>query len=92
MYTSGMDVAISDLRAHLSHWLERAQRGEDVVVTDRGVPVARIVGLDATTALARLAEDGVIARASAPARPQVPGRRRARPRTPVSDEVSRLRG
>jgi prevent-host-death family protein len=34
---------VSDLRAHLSEWLERAREGEEVVVTERGVPVARLL-------------------------------------------------
>jgi len=37
----------SDLRAHLSEWLERARGREAVVVTARGVPVARLFGLTA---------------------------------------------
>src|ERR1039458_8019004 len=38
-----MDVAISTLRAELSTWIERARSGEEVVVTDRGTPVARLL-------------------------------------------------
>jgi len=44
---SDMDVAVSDLRAHLSEWLERARDGEEVVVTERGIPVARLLGIGA---------------------------------------------
>jgi antitoxin (DNA-binding transcriptional repressor) of toxin-antitoxin stability system len=33
-----MDVAIADLRAHLSDWLVGRRAGTDVVITDRGVP------------------------------------------------------
>jgi prevent-host-death family protein len=46
-----MDVAVSDFRAHLSGWLARAREGDEIVVTDRGVPVARLLGVDATTNL-----------------------------------------
>ena len=48
-------MAVSDLRAHLSEWLERARGGEEVVVTDRGVPVARLLGITAASILERLA-------------------------------------
>ena len=34
-----MDVAVSELRAHLSDYLDRARAGDEVVITDRGVPV-----------------------------------------------------
>ena len=43
-----MDVAVTDLRAHLSEWLDRVREGDEVVITDRGVPVARLVGLTTT--------------------------------------------
>src|SRR5665647_1492442 len=38
-----MDVAISTLRAELSSWIERARSGEEIVVTERGTPVARLL-------------------------------------------------
>jgi prevent-host-death family protein len=85
-----MDVAVTDLRAHLSEWLERVRAGDEVVVTDRGVPVARLMGMTATSTLQRLAAEGVIGHASAQ-RPAASGRRRPRPRRPVSGIVSEQR-
>lgn len=38
-----MEVGIRELRAGLSRWLERVRAGEELVVTDRGVPVARVL-------------------------------------------------
>jgi prevent-host-death family protein len=87
-----MDVAISDLRAHLRIWLDRARQGVDVVITDRGLPVARIVGLEATTTIERLTTTGVIARPERTARPMATGRRRPQPRHPVADVISQQRG
>jgi len=43
---SVMDVAVSALRAELADWIERARGGEEVVATDRGTPVARLVAID----------------------------------------------
>ena len=60
LYTLGMDVAVSELRANLSNYLERAEAGEEIVVTDRGRPVARVVGVGLTPALERLREEGLI--------------------------------
>ena len=82
-----MDVAVSELRAHLSHWLERARDGDEVVVTERGVPVARILGLDTTATLERLTAQGVIAKPG----PAATGRRRPRARRPVADVISEHR-
>jgi len=36
-------VGIRELKNHLSHYLAAVQRGDEVVVTERGKPVARIV-------------------------------------------------
>jgi prevent-host-death family protein len=82
-----MDVAVTELRAHLSDWLDRARAGNEVVITDRGIPVARLVGLDAAATLERLTTDGVIARAAA-TRPTAAGRSRPKPRRPLSELVS----
>lgn len=36
-------VSIRELKSRLSHFLRLARRGESVVITDRGVPVGRLV-------------------------------------------------
>ena len=60
VYTQTMDVAITELRANLSLWLDQARSGHEVVITDRGVPVARLMGLNTTATLERLTAEGVI--------------------------------
>ena len=42
-----MDVPIAELRDHLVEWLERVRSEAEVVVTDCGIPLARLVGDDA---------------------------------------------
>ena len=86
-----MDVAVSELRAHLSEWLDRARDGEEVVVTDRGVPVARLLGITASAILERLAAEGVIGRPERIRRTSATGRSRPRPRHSVSALVSEQR-
>lgn len=88
MYTVAMDVPVTELRAHLSEWLDRVRGGDEVVVTDRGVPVARLLGMSATATLQRLAADGVIGRDVPGRRPTATGRPRPASRRPVSDIVS----
>jgi prevent-host-death family protein len=83
-----MDVTVTELRAHLSSWLERARNGDDVVITDRGVPVARLTGLTTTATLEQLTADGVIARPATARRPQASGRTRPQARRPLADIVS----
>ena len=87
-----MDVAVTELRANLSHWLERVRAGDEVVVTERGVPVARILGLTTTPTLEELTRQGVIARPRRGTRPSAVGRKRPRARRPVADIVSEQRG
>lgn len=86
-----MDVPVTELRAHLSEWLDRVRAGDEVVVTDRGVPVARLLGLSATATLQRLTAEGVIGRDVSAPRPTATGRSRPRPRRPVSDIISEQR-
>jgi prevent-host-death family protein len=86
-----MDVAVSELRAHLSEWLSRARNGEEVVITDRGVPVARMLGLTTSSTLERLTEQGVIAKPERARRPKATGRPRPGTRRPVADIVSEQR-
>ncbi len=87
-----MDVTVTDLRAHLSDWLERARQGAEVIITDRGLPVARLLGLDTTAAIERLTAEGVIARPRQSVRPVASGRPRPRPRRPVAEIISEHRG
>ncbi|HBW20022.1 MAG TPA: prevent-host-death protein [Actinobacteria bacterium] len=82
---------MTDLRAHLSEWLERARGGAELVITDRGVPVARLIGLTSTATLERLTAEGVIGRPLAAQRPRASGRPRPRPRRPLADVVSEQR-
>jgi prevent-host-death family protein len=35
-------VGIRELKAHLTEYIRRAERGESITITDRGRPVARI--------------------------------------------------
>jgi prevent-host-death family protein len=38
-----MKAGVAELKARLSHYLERVRAGQEVLVTDRGRPVARLV-------------------------------------------------
>jgi prevent-host-death family protein len=91
VYDQNMDVPITELRAHLSQWLDRARQGDEVVITDHGVPVARLLGLTTTATLERLGAEGVIGRPAAARRPRASGRPRPRPGRPLADIVSEQR-
>lgn len=55
-----MDVPVSTLRSQLKHWIERVADGEEFVITERGIPVARLTGVAGTDLLASLERDGLI--------------------------------
>lgn len=86
-----MDVAVSTLRAELSAWIERVRRGEEVVVTDRGTPVARLLAVDSAPLLERLTREGVLSRPRRGGRPSATGARRVQASRPVSELVGEQR-
>ncbi|MFN0026169.1 MAG: type II toxin-antitoxin system prevent-host-death family antitoxin [Acidimicrobiales bacterium] len=83
-----MEVAVTEFRAHLREWLSVVGEGGEVVVTDRGVPVARLSAVGSSSMLERLTEEGLVGRPQAPGRPKASGRLRPRSRQPVADLVS----
>lgn len=86
-----MDVAISTLRAELSHWIERARAGEEIVVTDRGTPVARLLPVDTAPLLDQLVQRGVLSKPRRAARPTARGAGRVHASGPVAGLVSEQR-
>lgn len=83
-----MDVAVSRLRAELADCIKHVGQGEEIVITDRGVPVARLVPVDAAPLLERLTNDGTVGRPKRHDRP----RARNAPRVPADAPVSELVG
>ena len=86
-----MDVAISKLRSNLRTWVDRARAGDDVVVTERGVPVARLVAIDAADVIERLEREGIISRPASATRPRSTSLSRVKAKGSVSDLVAELR-
>jgi prevent-host-death family protein len=91
MYTDDMNVAVTEFRAHLSEWLEEARSGHEVVITDRGVPIARLIGMNSSPTLERLTLEGVISRPTLSTKIQAKAQRRPTPSAPVADLVSEQR-
>lgn len=82
-----MEISVTDLRKDVSASLAAAKAGEDVIVTERGVPVARLTGVEARDLLTSLIDDGLIT---------PPAEDRAVPRLPqaeaAKDALSSLLG
>jgi len=61
-------VGIRELRNNLSKYLERVRGGEEVIVTDRGTAVARVLPVGTERVLDRLIAEGAVTPAPQPKR------------------------
>ena len=82
----GMDVGIRDLRNHLSRYIDQVREGGELVVTDRGAAVARIVPVEGGRVLDRMVAEGLVTPAPVGERARPASRVRAKGR--VSDLVA----
>jgi prevent-host-death family protein len=82
------EVGVRELRNHLSQYLERIQRGEEVVVTDRGRAIARVLPLSGERTIDRLVREGKVTPAKRSER-NLP--KRVKARGSVSDLVGEQR-
>ena len=53
-----MDVGVRELKQNLSEYLHRAERGEIIRVTDRGVPMAMLTAIPGAGRMAKGIEEG----------------------------------
>jgi len=63
-----LEVGVRELRNNLSRYLERVRGGEEVIVTDRGTAVARVLRVSDEQVLDRLIAEGVVTPAPQPKR------------------------
>ncbi|MCU1484342.1 MAG: hypothetical protein JWN67_1088 [Actinomycetia bacterium] len=57
---------MTTLRANLKEWLSRARAGEEIVITERGLPIARLSPIDETSRIEALTAAGILAPAKRP--------------------------
>lgn len=53
-------VGVRELRENLRSWLDRVKAGDQIVITDRGKPVARITSAEPRSRLDELIERGIV--------------------------------
>ena len=82
------EVGVAQLRRELKDWLERVRSGDEVVITERGRPVARLSGIDVAPFLDRLAEQGQLSAPATARRPTARGRRRVTAHGDVSELIA----
>lgn len=59
-HTDDVEAGVRELRDHLSRYLELVRGGDEVIVTDHGKAVARLVPLDQPRPLDRLISEGLV--------------------------------
>lgn len=87
----GVTVGIRELRNNLRSYLQRVKHGEDVVITDRGKVVAKLVPMEGRSKRDELIARGVITPATRPWQP-IDLDRLVEAEYPLSEEVIRQRG
>ena len=55
-----MEVGVRELRNHLSRYLDRVRDGNELIVTDRGHAIARVVPIGSERVLDRLIAEGIV--------------------------------
>lgn len=65
-----MDVGIRELRAGLSRYVARVKDGQEIVVTEHGKPVAKLVPMNGERKRDRLIREGVLIPAQRPEAPR----------------------
>jgi prevent-host-death family protein len=55
-----LEVGIRELRDHLSSWLDDVKEGREIVVTDRGQAVARLIPASRPARLQELIDRGTV--------------------------------
>lgn len=86
-----MDVGVRELKQRLSEYLERAARGEQITVTDRGRPKATLGPLPGGDHIARGLDEGWIT-PPAVTGPLPPAPRRARADATIAEMLAEDRG
>lgn len=88
--TTQVEVGIRELKNGLSRYIDRARAGEEVIVTDRGRPVARLSSIDQPTdRLAALVASGAVRPPTQSAR--LRPRRRIQPKGSVTELLAEQR-
>lgn len=82
-----MEVGVRELRDQLRRWLDVVEDGHEVTITERGKPVARLIGVSSPSQLERLIADGVVTPAKRGRRPDR-SHRKVKARGMVSDLVA----
>lgn len=86
-----MEVGITEFRSNMRQWLVAVKAGDEVVLTERNVPVARLSGVDGLTAWEQMVRAGAIMPAPSKKRTKASDMEGVPAERPVSEIVSEHR-
>lgn len=81
-----MEVGITEFRSNLRRWIDEVKSGEEIVLTERRTPIARITGINAMPVIEQLEREGLIRGPRNKHRTKASGRKRV----PVKGSVSEI--
>ena len=64
-----LEVGVRELRDHLSRWLDEVKDGREILITERGRPVARLISSSVPSHLESLIAEGVVTSPGVPRQP-----------------------
>lgn len=85
-----LEIGVRELRDHLSRWLDEVKDGREIIITERGRPIARLVPSSGPSRLEFLVAQGIVTPPSTPRQP-AGSLRRVEARGSVSELVAEQR-
>ncbi len=85
LYSEAMDVSVTELRANLAAFLDRVRAGDELTITDRGEPIARVVPAGWAQRLRELEAAGVVTMPVSPVKSKISEQRLPRMTGSVND-------
>lgn len=86
-----IEVGVTEFRADLRRWIDRVKSGEEIVLTERRTPIARITSINALPVIEQLERDGLIRGPRNKSRTKASGRKRVQVKGSVSEIITQQR-
>ena len=86
-----IEVGVSEFRSDLKRWIDQVKSGEEIVLTERRTPIARITGINALPVIEQLERDGLIRGPRNKSRTKASGRKRVPVKGSVSEIITQQR-
>ena len=85
------EVDITEFGSNMSSWLDEVKAGDEILLTERDVPVARVTGVSGLTAWEQMIREGLIVPAAKKPRTKATDIEKIPATESVSDIVSKHR-